>query len=84
MITAEAAYQHLAKGFPVGMRFHSAPVIRLADAKPMHLGHVAQADGAWRLYIFADRTDPASPELPGPAAVRVPRLEEVTDRTVHA
>jgi phenol 2-monooxygenase len=61
VITAEAAYQHLAKGFPVGMRFHSAPVIRLADAKPMHLGHVAQADGAWRLYLFADRTDPASP-----------------------
>ena len=61
MIIAEATYQHLAKGFPVGMRFHSAPVIRLADAKPMHLGHVARADGAWRLYIFADRTDPASP-----------------------
>lgn len=61
MITAEAACQHLATGFPVGMRFHSAPVIRLADAKPMHLGHVARADGAWRLYIFADRANPASP-----------------------
>jgi phenol 2-monooxygenase len=61
MITAEAAHQHLAKGFPVGMRFHSAPVVRLADAKPMHLGHVARADGAWRLYVFADRTDPTSP-----------------------
>jgi phenol 2-monooxygenase len=61
MITAGTACQHLAKGFPVGMRFHSAPVIRLADAKPMHLGHVARADGAWRLYVFADRTDPASP-----------------------
>jgi phenol 2-monooxygenase len=60
MITAEAPYQHLAKGFPVGMRFHSAPVLRLADAKPMHLGHVARADGAWRLYVFADRADPAS------------------------
>ena len=58
MITAEAMFQHLAEGFPVGMRFHSAPVVRLADAKPVHLGHVARADGAWRLYIFADRTDP--------------------------
>ena len=37
------------------MRFHSAPVVRLADAKPVHLGHVARADGAWRLYVFADR-----------------------------
>jgi phenol 2-monooxygenase len=61
MITAAARYQHLAHGFVVGMRFHSAPVIRLADAKPVHLGHVAQADGAWRLYIFADQRDPAEP-----------------------
>ena len=51
-------FQHLAEGFPVGMRFHSAPVVRLADAKPVHLGHVAGADGAWRLYVFADRNDP--------------------------
>jgi phenol 2-monooxygenase len=58
MITAEATYQHLAEGFPIGMRFHSAPVIRLADAKPVHLGHVARADGAWRVYIFADQNDP--------------------------
>ena len=56
MITAAGAAQHLAPGFPVGMRFHSARVIRLADAKPMQLGHVARADGAWRLYVFADRS----------------------------
>jgi phenol 2-monooxygenase len=42
------------------MRFHSAPVVRLADAKPVHLGHVARADGAWRLYVFADRNDPTT------------------------
>jgi phenol 2-monooxygenase (NADPH) len=54
MITAEATHQHLAGGFPVGMRLHSAPVLRLADAKPVQLGHVAEADGAWRLYAFAD------------------------------
>ncbi len=60
MLTAEPTFQHLAEGLPVGMRFHSAPVIRLADAKPVHLGHVARADGAWRLYVFADRADPAS------------------------
>lgn len=62
MITAETKFQHLAEGFPIGMRFHSAPVIRLADAKPVHLGHVARADGAWRVYIFADRGDPADPK----------------------
>jgi phenol 2-monooxygenase len=59
-LTAEPGGQHLADGFPVGMRFHSAPVVRLADAKPVHLGHAARADGAWRLYVFADREDPAS------------------------
>ena len=62
MITAESTSQDLAAGFPVGMRFHSAPVVRLADAKPLHLGHVARADGAWRLYVFADRADPTSPD----------------------
>src|SRR3954471_9335763 len=61
-ITAETGFQHLAEGFPVGMRFHSAPVVRLADAKPVQLGHVARADGAWRVYVFADRSDPTSPD----------------------
>src|SRR5262249_4186409 len=59
-ITAPATFQHLAEGFPVGMRFHSARVLQPADAKPVHLGHVAKADGAWRLYIFADRSEPTS------------------------
>jgi phenol 2-monooxygenase (NADPH) len=60
MITAAPAFQELAEGFPVGMRFHSAPVVRLADAKPVQLGHVARADGAWRAYLFADHSDPTA------------------------
>jgi phenol 2-monooxygenase len=58
VITAEATFQHLAEGFEIGTRFHSAPVVRLADAKPVQLGHVARADGAWRVYVFADQSDP--------------------------
>jgi phenol 2-monooxygenase len=54
VLTAEAKHQGLAKGFTIGMRFHSAPVVRMADAKPMQLGHVARADAAWRIYAFAD------------------------------
>ena len=54
VLTAEATHQNLAKGFTIGMRFHSAPVVRLADAKPVHLGHAARADGTWRIYAFAD------------------------------
>ena len=61
MITGTADHQHLAEGYPLGMRFHSAPVVRLADAKPVQLGHAARADGAWRLYVFADAADPAGP-----------------------
>lgn len=53
-LTAEATHQPLATGFTIGMRFHSAPVVRLADARPMQLGHVARADGAWRIYAFAN------------------------------
>ena len=58
VISGEATYQHLAKGLTIGMRFHSAPVIRLADAKPIELGHVVKADGRWRLFIFAGAEDP--------------------------
>jgi len=53
LITGPPTHQHLAAGLTVGMRFHSAPVIRVADAKPMHLGHCVQADGRWRLFAFA-------------------------------
>ena len=56
-LTAEATHQALARGYPIGMRFHSAPVVRLADARPMQLGHAARADGAWRIYAFADATE---------------------------
>ena len=54
-LTGTDAWQSLAKGFDIGMRFHSAPVIRLADAKPMHIGHTVKADGRWRLFAFAGR-----------------------------
>lgn len=57
IITGEPTYQHLAEGLVIGMRFHSAPVIRLADAKPVHLGHTIKADGRWRLFAFANMDD---------------------------
>jgi phenol 2-monooxygenase len=61
LISGELTHQDLAAGFPIGERFHSAPVVRLGDGKPMQLGHVARADGRWRLYAFADRADPRDP-----------------------
>jgi phenol 2-monooxygenase (NADPH) len=54
IITGEDTYQHLAEGLTIGMRFHSAPVIRVADAKAVHLGHAVRADGRWRIFVFAD------------------------------
>ncbi len=63
MLTAEARHQSLATGFTIGMRFHSAGVVRLADAKPVQLGHAARADGAWRVYAFADASGEGLREL---------------------
>lgn len=54
ILTGGTEHQHLATGYPVGERFHSAPVVRLSDAKPMELGHVAKADARWRIYVFGD------------------------------
>ena len=61
ILTGEPIHQHLAEGFVIGTRFHSAPVIRLADAKPVHLGHVVEADGRFRIFVFAAAGDPAAP-----------------------
>lgn len=60
IITAAAKHQHLADGFRLGMRFHSSPVVRLADARPIELGHVIEADGRWRIFIFASSKDLAN------------------------
>lgn len=66
MVVAEPTHQALAAGFPVGKRFRSVPVVRVADANPLHLGHQHRADGRWRVYAFADDGAPA----PGSALVR--------------
>lgn len=60
-LVGRSNWQNLATGFDIGMRFHSAPVIRLADAKPMELGHVASAGIGWMLYAFANDADPSDP-----------------------
>ena len=57
LLTGEATHQHLASGFAIGTRFHSAPVVRVADARRVHLGHAGKADGRWRLYAFAAADD---------------------------
>ena len=66
------------QGLAIGMRFHSAPVIRLADAKPVHLGHAVKADGRWRIFAFAGRGGSRRAELRHPRAVRLScRVAEV-------
>jgi phenol 2-monooxygenase (NADPH) len=62
LLTGESTHQHLAEGLLIGKRFHSAPVIRLADAKRVELGHVAAADGRWRIFAFAGKGDPTAPK----------------------
>lgn len=58
ILTADPLHQALAAGFPIGKRFRAAPVVRVCDANPLHLGHDARADGRWRIYAFADDAVP--------------------------
>ena len=60
VLTGATSHQQLAQGLVIGKRFHSAPVIRLADAKPVQLGHAGQADGRFRIYAFSPAEDPAA------------------------
>lgn len=60
-LTGAATHQALATGFDIGKRFHSAPVVRVADAKPMHLGHCIEADARFRLFLFAPADDAGRP-----------------------
>jgi phenol 2-monooxygenase (NADPH) len=60
VLTGPGTWQALAPGFEIGARFHSAPVVRLADAKPMELGHTITADTRWRVFAFCPNDDPAS------------------------
>jgi len=60
-LIARPTHQALAKGEAIGRRFHSAPVVRLCDAKQMQLGHAAEADARWRIYAFARKTDSSNP-----------------------
>ncbi|MFI8090724.1 FAD-dependent monooxygenase [Streptomyces sp. NPDC086080] len=63
MIVGRPTYQELAKGFPIGQRFASAKVRRVADTNPVHLGHHATADGRWRIYVFADEAAPGDDSM---------------------
>ncbi len=58
-ITLGTEHQQLAAGFPVGKRFKSTEVIRRADNRWRHIGHEHEADGRWRVYVFADAAAPA-------------------------
>lgn len=61
-LTGKNTWQNLAQGLEIGTRFHSAPVIRLGDAKRVHLGHTITAGTRWHLYAFADNGDPVATE----------------------
>ncbi len=61
VLTGASTHQHLARGFDIGKRLHSAPVLRLADARPMQLGHCIEADARFRMFIFAGAGDVGGP-----------------------
>jgi phenol 2-monooxygenase len=61
LISATAEHQHLAGGFVIGQRFHSAEAIRLSDGRRQHIGHLNKADGRWRIFVFGNKKDPVDP-----------------------
>ena len=71
-------HQALAPGFETGMRFHSAPVVRVADAERLELGSVVRADGRWRLFAFAPADDLGAED--GAVAALAARLEPLVAR----
>ena len=58
MVCGDTKHQELAAGFPVGKRFKSAWATRRCDGVRLQLGHLAEADGRWRIYVFADGAHP--------------------------
>ncbi|MCY0963780.1 FAD-dependent monooxygenase [Parathalassolituus penaei] len=60
IMVGSGTHQALATGLTVGKRFHSAPVVRQGDAKPVQLGHCHTANGAYRVYAFAGKDEPFS------------------------
>ncbi|WP_394163642.1 FAD-dependent monooxygenase [Galactobacter valiniphilus] len=54
LVCGTADHQDLATGYPVGKRFKSFKVSRRAEGNTVELGHLAEADGKWRIYVFAD------------------------------
>ena len=56
-LTGAPTHQALARGLEIGMRLHSAPVLRLADARPMHLGHCIEVGVRFTLFLFAPAGD---------------------------
>lgn len=81
VICGDATHQPLATGFTIGTRFHSAPVLRITDARPMQLGHTGKADGRWRLYAFAGANDHVDDKAGVRALCRF--LEESTDSPIR-
>ena len=64
LLTGAGTHQGLATGLQIGKRFHSAPVVRIGDAKQLQLGASFLADGRWRLVAFAGQGDEGAPSLP--------------------
>lgn len=69
-ITTGMQHQKLATGLPIGKAFKSAEVIRRSDVRWIHVGHLHEADGRWRVYVFADA---AAPALEGTATAEFAR-----------
>ncbi|XDG01219.1 hypothetical protein ABKA04_000834 [Annulohypoxylon sp. FPYF3050] len=58
IVDAKTSPSEIAAGLTVGMRFPSAQVIRLADARSVQFAQVLQADSRWHIVTFVGDINP--------------------------
>jgi 2-polyprenyl-6-methoxyphenol hydroxylase-like FAD-dependent oxidoreductase len=81
IICAVPTWQHLATGLPIGKRFHSAPVIRLADARPLQHCEGRRPVAPLRLHT---RRGPGRTLIPPSCPLHLPyRLSTLADPPLH-
>ena len=85
LLTGADTHLHLAAGFPPGRRFKSAPVVRLGDAKEVHLGHaVASCRRPLAPLRLRRRRRPPLQRFAAAAAPGLPGQRGLAGAAVHA
>ncbi len=85
ILTGASDHQHLAKGFTIGMRFHSAPVDKTCGRKALASRTFGQGGRPLAALHFRRPGQSREPVVAGARVVRIPRrLGRLSVETAHA